>query len=101
MGRVTFHVDGAEWASGTEILAGTASDATLHIDHWYSDRGLILRVGRHHQDGSRRTVAGTVATLDVVSHRDAILLHPYGVADAGGRLVCLRDRLDGSSRANL
>ena len=100
MSRVSLHVDGTEWASGTEILAGTASDATLHIDHWYSDRGLILWVGRHHQDGSRRTVAGAVATLDVVSHRDAILLHPNGMADAGGRLVCLSNWLDGSSRAN-
>ena len=98
---MSLHIDRTEWTSRTEVLTGTATDATLHVHHRDSDGGLILWVGRHHQDGSRRTVAGTVATLDVVSHRDAVLLHPYGMTDASGRLVLLADRFDGTSWANL
>ena len=52
MAFMAFYIDGTEGTCGTEVLAGTTSDASLCIDYWYADGLLILRVAGYHLDGS-------------------------------------------------
>ena len=79
-----FHIDGTEGARRTEVLAGTATDATLGVDNGYPHRMLVSGITGHHLDGSRRTMAGTIATIHPISQRYTIFTHPYGMADTGG-----------------
>lgn len=96
---MTFHIDSTEGACGTEMLTGSATNAPLRVDHRYLQGLGVVRVRVDHEYGSCRTVAGTVATRDVVGKRHTILLYPYGMSDACGRLFLYGDRPDGSCRA--
>ena len=95
-----FHIDSTERTGRTKILAGTATDTPLRIDHRNLWRIRIRRVGCDHLYSSRRTVAGTVAALDSVGQGYTIRFHPYGMANLYGRFVGGRDGAYGSGRAD-
>ena len=98
---VPLHVDGTEWFRRTEILARSASDATAQVDGRELWRSLVVRVCRNHHDGSRRTVAGAVATFHSIGEDDAILLRPHRMTYLNARFIFLLDRFDGTGRTNL
>ena len=83
MSFMSFHIDGTEGAGRTEVLAGTATDATLGVDNGYLHRMLVGGITGHHLDGSRRTMAGAVAALHPVGQRNTVFPDPYGMTDAG------------------
>lgn len=84
---MSFYVDGTERTGGTEILAGSATNAALCIDNRNLHRFGIVGIGRYHEDSSRRAVAGTVATFYTVGQGNTVLLHPYGMTDTGRAFV--------------
>lgn len=84
MYRVSFHINRAERACRTKVLAGSAADAPFGIHNGDSDRVHIFTVGRDHQYRTRRAMTGTVAALHSIGQRNAILPDPYGMADTGG-----------------
>lgn len=98
---VALYVDGTERLCRTEVLACSATDASAHIYGRELESVLIAFVDRHHDDGSRRTVAGTVAAFHSIRKDDAVLLRPDGMANLNSRFVFLFDRLDGTGRTNL
>ena len=98
---VSFDNDGREGTRRTDILTGAAADASLFVDGRHHGRLLVVLVEHHHLDGSRRTVAGTVATLHAVGQRHAILLNPHGVTDMNSTLLGFVERHDGTGRTNL
>ena len=85
----------------TQVLACSATDATLSVDDRNLRRLFVLGIHVYHQYGSRRTVTGTVATRHAICKYDTVLLGPYRVAYLYGRLVFGLDGLDGARRADL
>ena len=81
---VSFHIDGAERTGRAEVLTSAASDATLGVYNRYFYRFRVGSVRRHHADGVRGAMAGTVAALYSVGQGDAVLLNPYGVTYLDG-----------------
>ena len=79
---VSLHVDGTEWSGRTQILARSTAYAPLCINDRNLQRCGVFVVGRHHQYGSRRTVAGAVAASHAVGNGYAVFLDPYGMAYA-------------------
>ena len=75
---VALYMDGAERLCRTEVLASSATDASAHIYSRELEPVLIAFVDRHHDDGSRRTVAGAVAAFHSIRKDDAVLLRPAG-----------------------
>ena len=68
----------------TQVLACSATDATLSVDDRNLRRLFVLGIHVYHQYGSRRTVARTVATFNTIGNRQTILLNPYGMTYTGG-----------------
>lgn len=97
---VSLHVDGTEGAGGTEVLAGSATYAAFRVDYRYLLGFLIFRMAWHHLYGTRRAMAGTVATLHTVSHGDAIPSSPYSVSYLCRRFLCPGYRADSSCGAH-
>ena len=60
--------DGTDGTYGTEVFAGSATDAALGIDHRTVFR-LFTAIQRYDADGSCRTVAGTVAAVLALVHQ--------------------------------
>ena len=83
MAFMPLDIDGTERTCRTKVLAGTATDATLYIDNRNLRRLVIFGIGKHHRDGTGRTMAGTIATLYPIRQRHAVLLDPYGMAYLG------------------
>ena len=77
---VTLNDDGRERTGRTDIFTSTTADADLLIDGRYPWRLVVILVQLYHFDGTRRTVAGTVAAVHTVAHRHTVLLNPHGVA---------------------
>lgn len=98
---VAFYMDGAERLCRTEVLACSATDASAHIYGRELESVLVVLVDWHHENGSRRTVAGTVAAFHFIRKDDAVLLRPDGMTNLDCRFVFLLDRLDGTGRTNL
>lgn len=98
---VALYMDGAERLCRTEVLACSATDASAHIYGWELESVFVVLVDRHHDDGSRRTVAGTVAAFHSIRKDDAVLLRPDGMTNLDCRFVFLSDRFDGTGRTNL
>ena len=98
---MAFHIDSRQRARRTKVLASAATDASFDIDSRYLQGFRIGRVGCHHLDRIRRTMAGTVAALDTVGDRHTVSLHPYGVADLDRRLILFRNRQDRTRRTYL
>lgn len=98
---VSLYMDGTKWFCRTEILTCAASNATAQVDGRELWRVLILRIGWNHHDGSRWTVASTVAAFHTIGEDDAVFLRPYRMTNLDARLILLLDRLDGTSRTNL
>ena len=94
------HVDCAEGACRAKVLAGPAPDATFLVHNRYLGRIGVGGIGRHHQYGPGRTVAGTVAAVYAVGQRHAVLLYPHGVPYLCGRLVGQADGADGPGGAD-
>ena len=68
----------------TQVLACSATDATLSVDDRNLRRLFVLGIHVYHQYGSRRTVTGTVATFNSIGNRQTILLNPYGMTYTSG-----------------
>ena len=98
---VSLYMDGTEWLGRTEILTRSATDATALVDGWELYRVLVVLIHRNHHNGTRRTVASTVAALRPVGEDNAVLLRPDCMTYLNARLVFLLDRFDGTSRTNL
>ena len=101
MDFMALNIDGGEGTGGTEMLAGTATDASALVDSGYVGRLVVIGIAGHHLDGSRGTMAGTVATINAIGENQAVFLNPYGVADLRGCFQFLADGLDGTGRADL
>lgn len=89
---MSFHIDGAEWAGGTKMLAGTAADAPFCIDGRNLQRTLVALHRGYHLYGSCGAMACAIATSLSVGQGDAVLPYPHGMAYLGGRfhLACYR-----------
>ena len=98
---MALNVYSAERLGRANVLAGTAADAARQVDSWKQWAVGVLVIGRHHHNGPRRTVTGTVATRHALCKYDTVLLGPYRVAYLYGRLVFGLDGLDGARRADL
>ena len=98
---VSFHIEGAERASGTKILARTASDALFFVDHRNLDGLRIIRVGRYHLYSLGRAMAGTIIAGLTIPQRDAVLFYPDSMANPYRGLVDNRNGTDGPGRTNL
>ena len=98
---VTFDVDGAEGTCRTQIFTGSAADAAGFVDGRDVGRLLVVRIAGNHFDGTHRTVACTVATLDTIVDGHTVLLDEHGVTYLCGSLVFGFDGQDGTSGANL
>ena len=84
MPLMSLNVYRTERTRGTQILACSATDATLRVDNGYLRRLVVLGIHVHHQYGPRRTMAGTVAAAHTVGHGQTVFLYPHGMTDAGG-----------------
>ena len=100
MNRVTFYIDTAKGAGGTEILAGAAAYAARLVDGGHQGRFVVVLVERHHGDGSHGTDFGTMAATVAVGQRDAVFLDPDGMPNLYGRLLGTTDGLDGTGGAD-
>ena len=98
---VTFDVDGAEGTCRTQIFTGSAANAAGFVDCREVGRLLVVRIAGNHFDGTHRTVACTVATLDTIVDGHTVLLDEHGVTYLCGSLVFGFDGQDGTSGANL
>ena len=94
-------IDSREGTRRTDILTGSAADAGSIVDGGNHGRLLAIGIQRHHLNGSRGTMAGTVAALHLISQHHAVLLDPHGVTYLDGRLLIFIDGLDSTSRADL
>ena len=80
---MSLDVDRAERPRRTKVLAGTTAYATLGVNHGYLYRLLVVGVNGHHLYGSRRTMAGAVATAHSFRHGQTVFLDPHGMAYPG------------------
>lgn len=71
---VSFHMNGAEWFSRTEVLTRTTTYATALVDSWKLGGVLVIGIHRDHHDGASGTVAGAVATLYPIGEDDTVFL---------------------------
>ena len=97
---ISFHINRAERSGRAEVLAGAAANAfdLVHGRHLHrAVRAFVV----HHRDGSRRAVAGAIATTDTIAKHNAILLDPHGMTNMDGGLFLTGDGLDGTGRADL
>ena len=101
MHLMAFYIDGREGTRRTNILTGTAADTGRLVDSGNQGRLLIVLVERHHLDGSRRTVAGTVAALHLISQHYTVLLNPNSMPNLNRTLLYIVEWLDGSRRTDL
>lgn len=96
-----FYINSTERTCRTKILTGSATDATLHVDS-RDFRGLvIIRIRRHHCNGSSRTMTGTVSTIHPVRQRYAVLLNPHGVAYLDRRFIGQTGEMNSIRRTHL
>lgn len=84
---VSFNVNCGERSCRTQILAGTASDASFLIDCRNHQRLRVIRILPDHTDGSGRAVTCTVAAADFISIHDAVIKIHYSVSYLDGRLL--------------
>ena len=84
MPLVSFDIYRTERTRGTQVLACPATDATLSVNHRNLGRLIVIGIYMHHKDGSRRTVARTVATFHPVGNRQTVFPYPHGMTYAGG-----------------
>lgn len=73
-----------ERTCGTKVLACSATYATLSVYHRNLGRLIVIGINMHHKNGSRRTMARTVATFNSIGNRQTILLNPYGMTYTSG-----------------
>lgn len=92
-------INGTEGTGGTEVLAGTAADAFLGINHGNARRVLIAGLRRYHLYGAGGTMTGAVATFNTVGQYHAVLFYPYGVANLDCRFLGRRYLENGAGRA--
>ena len=81
---MALNVYSAERLGRANVLAGTAADAARQVDSWKQWAVGVLVIGRHHHNGPRRTVTGTVAAAHSIANRQTVLLYPHGMTDADG-----------------
>ena len=79
MGLMSLYINGTERACRTKIFTGSATDATLFIHDRESGRIRDSGHGRHHLDGSRRTMTGTVSAFHTVCIHHTILIYEHGM----------------------
>ena len=80
---VPFYVYCRERTCRTQVLAGTTANTTLLVDS--RNKWVVLVVVKvNHLDGSRRTMALTVATFSLTSHGNTVLAYPYGMTNLCG-----------------
>lgn len=77
MSLVSLHVDGAERACGTQVFAGTTSDATLGVDYRYAGRASVLSIRGYHLNGTYGAMSCTVTASYAIGQRYTVLLHPH------------------------
>ena len=90
------HIDGTERSGRAQVFTRAATDTPLGIDDRNLDGVRVTAVRGNHQYGSRRAMAGTVATIYAIGQRNTVLFYPYGVTDARGRFFGNGYRTDGS-----
>ena len=98
---VSFHMNGRQRSDGTYVFAGSAADAEAFVDGGNRRREVVVRIAGHHGDGSRRTVACTVAALIDTIGGDALLGNDDGVACLDGGLLLAVNGFDSTSRTHL
>ena len=106
---MSFDVDGAEGTAGAEILTGSAANAAFFIDNGdlqtdvVSTAILKLReaFGVYHLYGSRRTMAGTIATDNTIGKDNTVVTYPNGMADLRGGFFLDGDRMNSSYRTDI
>ena len=59
----SLYIDGTEGAGRAEVLASTASDATLYVDGWDAWRTSVALFGVDHLYGSCGAMACAIATI--------------------------------------
>ena len=69
---VSLYIDSAMRTSRTQIFTGTATDTASLVDSGNVGTLLVVRIAGHHLDGTGRTVACTVATLDTIRQGDTL-----------------------------
>ena len=98
---MSFHVDGAEWPCGTQVLTGTAADTLRLVHGGDHHRHLIIGIKRFHLNGTGRTVAFAVAAFHPVGNGNTIFLDPDGMSDLRTRLLLQGNRFNSPCRTNL
>ena len=93
---MSFHIDGTERSGRAQVFTCAATDTPFGIDDRNLDGTRVIAVRGNHQYGSRRAMAGTVATIHAIGQRNTVLFYPYGVTDARGRFFGNGYRPDGS-----
>ena len=73
----------------TEILAGSATDTALLVDRRYVAGMHIFWVQRNHLDGPGRTLAGAIATTDIVGEHHTAPGVNHGTTDLNGGFLLL------------
>lgn len=73
----------------TEILAGSATDTALLVDRRYVAGMCIFRVQTNHLDGPGRTLAGAIATADIVGELHTTLSVNHGTTNLNGGFLLL------------
>ena len=101
MDFMALNIDGGEGTGRAEMLAGTATDASALVDSGHVGRLVVFWVAGHHLDGSRGTMAETVAACYSISEHQAVFPHPHGMANLHRCLLGRGDGLDGSRGAHL
>ena len=98
---MSFNDNGREGTRWTDILTGATADTDVLVDSRHHGRLVIIRIRRHHLNGSRRTVARTVAALHTIRQRHAVLLDPHGMANLNRRLLNIIERFDSTRRTDI
>jgi hypothetical protein len=98
---VTFDINCREGTCGTKILAGTATDAGSFIDSRNIGTQLVVRIERHHLNGSYGTVTSAVVALHAIVRRQTVLFNPNGVTYLDRGLLFHRDGADSPCRTDL
>ena len=99
MHLIPLHINRAKRSGRAEVLAGTAADAfvLVHGRHLHlAVRAFVV----DHLNGSRRAVAGTVATRYAIGQYYTVFLYPHGMADMDVGFCLAGNGLDGTSRAD-
>ena len=86
------YINGAERTGRTQILASSASDASLGIDYGNPVTFETVGILFDHLNGAYGTMTSTVSATHTVGQHNAVFLNPDGMPYLNGRLISIRQR---------